>query len=171
MGKTEVRSRFFVRPDLTGHPKSILWAPSSLSLMQQNKHFRPHRGQQAVLMCSNALHCDFIAHMVLKYWNHECSDGKTSNSWWSWPRFGTENLSPCGPNLHLERHLWAHRRPCGSLPHITLIRIRIIHGVYTATYLTWCDGWRVGLKLVHAKCHCNHIRDNRYRDQLLVTLN
>ena len=50
--------------------KSTLWVPSSLSLMQQNKHFQQHSGQRAVLMCSNALHCDFIAHIVLKSRNH-----------------------------------------------------------------------------------------------------
>ena len=83
MGKTEVRSRNFVRPDLTGHPKSTLWAPSSLSSMNKNKHFQPHSGQKHVLMCSNALHCEFIAHIVLKSWNHSFSDCKTNNSWWS----------------------------------------------------------------------------------------
>ena len=36
----------------------------------QNLLFQQHSGQQTVLMCSNALHNDFIAHMVLKSWNH-----------------------------------------------------------------------------------------------------
>ena len=43
---------------------------------------------------------------------------KTHISWWSWPRFGTENLSPCGPKLHLGRHLWLHRWPCLLLPRL-----------------------------------------------------
>ena len=85
---------------------ATLCAPSSFRLMPKNKQFQPHSGQRSVLMCSNALHCDFIAHIVLKLWNQSYSDGKTNNSWWSWLRFGTENLGQCGPTLHLGRHLW-----------------------------------------------------------------
>ena len=70
MGKAEVRSCNFVPRDLTGVAKSTLWAPSSFSLMHKNKHFQAQRGQRAVLMCFNALHCDFIAHIVVKSWNH-----------------------------------------------------------------------------------------------------
>ena len=36
----------------------------------QNLLFQQHSGQKAVLMGSNALHSDFIAHMILKSWNH-----------------------------------------------------------------------------------------------------
>ena len=36
----------------------------------QNLLLQQHSGQKAVLRCSNALHCDFIAHIVLKQWNH-----------------------------------------------------------------------------------------------------
>ena len=36
----------------------------------QNLLFQQHIGQRAVLMCSNALHNDLIAHMVLTSWNH-----------------------------------------------------------------------------------------------------
>ena len=29
--------------------------------------FQPHNGQQTVLLCSNAVHADFSAHIVLKH--------------------------------------------------------------------------------------------------------
>ena len=73
---------------------ATIWVPSSLSLLYKNKHFQPHGGQWAVRMCSKALQCDFIAHIVLKSWNHWCPSGKTTNSWWSWPR--------------LAQKIWAH---------------------------------------------------------------
>ena len=66
IGKTEVRSRSDCHAGPYWALKSTLWAPSSLRLMYKNKQFQPHSGQRAVLMCSNALHCDFIAHIVLK---------------------------------------------------------------------------------------------------------
>ena len=44
--------------------------PSLVQNNWQNLLFQQHSGQKAVLMCSNALHNDFIAHMVLKSWNH-----------------------------------------------------------------------------------------------------
>ena len=68
--KTEVRSR----TDWSGGPLlGTKIHPVGSFLVQnnwQNLLFQQHSGQQTVLMCSNALHNDFIAHMVLKSWNH-----------------------------------------------------------------------------------------------------
>ena len=70
IGKTDLTRRILCEAGPYWALKSTLWAPSSLSLMHKNKQFQPHSGQKAVLMCFNALHCDFIAHIVLKSWNH-----------------------------------------------------------------------------------------------------
>ena len=40
--------------------------------------------------------------------------------------------------------------------------------VYRSPCFTLCYGWRVGI--VHPKCHCKRIRDDRYRGGQLVTL-
>ena len=40
--------------------------------------------------------------------------------------------------------------------------------VYTVAWFTLCYGRRVGI--VHPKCHCKRIRDDRYRGGQLVTL-
>ena len=117
---------------------ATFWVPSSLSLMYKHKHFQPHGGQRIVLMCSNAWHCDFIAHIVH---HHNISHHPSIHP--SMHRSIRPSIHPCTQSC-MHRH------------------------VYTAAWCTLCDGWRVGL--VHAKCHCNHIRDNRYRDQPLVTL-
>ena len=66
MGEKEVRSRNFSPLELCWVLKSTMWALSSLSLVYKNNYFQPHSGPRAILMCSNALHCDFIAHIVLK---------------------------------------------------------------------------------------------------------
>ena len=70
IGKTEVRSRSDWRAGaLLGtkiHPVGSFLVQNNW----QNLLFQQHSGQKAVLMCSNALHNDFIAHMVLKSWNH-----------------------------------------------------------------------------------------------------
>ena len=70
MGKTEVTRRADCNAGPYWAQKSTLWASSSFKIVYENKQFQPHSGQRAVLMCSNALHCDFIAHMMLKSWNH-----------------------------------------------------------------------------------------------------
>ena len=69
-------------------PKSTLWAPASLKIMQQNVSFQRHSDQKAILRCSNALHGDFNAPMMLKSWNHSFSYRKINNSCHSRPRFG-----------------------------------------------------------------------------------
>ena len=84
MGKTEVRSSIlWDAGDLLGtkiHPVGPFLTQFNA---QKNKHLPPHSDRRAVLMCSNALHCDFIAHIALKYWYHSFSFCKTNNSWWS----------------------------------------------------------------------------------------
>ena len=40
--------------------------------------------------------------------------------------------------------------------------------VYRSPSFTLCYGWRVGI--VHPKCHCKRIRDDRYRGGQLVSL-
>ena len=40
--------------------------------------------------------------------------------------------------------------------------------VYRSPCFTLCYGWRVGI--VHPRCHCKRIRDDRYRGGQLVTL-
>ena len=91
IGTTEVRSRALCDAGaLLGskiHPVGSFLVQNNW----QNLLFQQHSGQKAVLMCSNALHNDFIAHMVLKSWNHSFSHSKTNNSWWSGVPFGTEN--------------------------------------------------------------------------------
>ena len=81
IGKTEVRSR----PDWNAGPfwapKSTIWAAASLKIIKQNVLFQPHSDQNAILMCSNALHSDFRAPMMLKSWNPSFSFSKTNNSW------------------------------------------------------------------------------------------
>ena len=68
---------------------ATLLAPSSLKIMYKNVLFQPHSGQTTVSMCSNALHCDFIAHMMLK----SCKWHRTSDLMWS--KIALAYASPC----------------------------------------------------------------------------
>ena len=69
IGKTDLtRRRHWNAGALLGtkiHPVG----PFRTQINYKNKQIQPHSGQRAVLMCSIALHCDFIAHIVLKSWN------------------------------------------------------------------------------------------------------
>ena len=47
-------------------PQNRLWATSWGSPDVAGLTFQPHSGQQTVLLCSNAVHADFNAHIVLK---------------------------------------------------------------------------------------------------------
>ena len=60
--------------------KTHLWRPFLAQNNVANLGFQQHSGQKAVLMGSNALHSDFIAHKMLKSWNHSFSNRKTNNS-------------------------------------------------------------------------------------------
>ena len=55
---------------------------------------------------SNASDSIFIAHMMLKSWNHTFFQCKATNSWWSRPHFCTLKLTLCAPRLHLDRVTW-----------------------------------------------------------------
>ena len=157
-------------------------APSSFSLMHKNNPFQPHSGQRAVLVCSKALHCDFIAHMVLKSWNHQSPSGKLTilggHNPALAPKIWANVVQNCilddtcayigdllGPLLIQfniqEQAIPATQRPTSRscVLQSLALRFHCTHGAQIMESL--CDGWRVGL--VHAKCHCNHIRDNRYR--------
>ena len=112
--------------------KSTLWGPCSLSLMQQNKHFQPHSGQRAVLMCSNALDCDFIAHTVLKYKNPQFYMGNTDltrrSDWSGGALLGTK-IHLVGPLLTQfnaqKQALPATRRPKGRSYVLQCLALRI----------------------------------------------
>ena len=169
IGKTEVRSR----SDWSGgallgtkiHPVGPFLTQFNVA-KQAFPATKRLKGRSYVLQCLalrfHFTHCVYSGMVHIMWWvAGGISTCKTNNSWWSWPCCGTHNLSPCGPKYHLGRHsIRPSIHPCTQL---------CMHRhVYTAAWCTLCDGWRVGL--VHAKCHCNHIRDNRYRDQPLVTL-
>ena len=83
---------------------ATLMAPSSLKIMQQNVVLQPHSGQQTVLMCSNALHCDFIAHMML----NSCNWHRTSDLMWSKIALWTTHVGLPHPSFHLSIHLSIH---------------------------------------------------------------
>ena len=68
----------------------------------------------------------------------------------------------CAQIMQLAQKIWAHVVLNCILDDTCVCTHSFMHRhLYTAAWCTLCDGWRVGL--VHAKCHCNHIRDNRYR--------
>ena len=133
---------------LVGTPATF-WVPSSFSLMHKNKHFQPHSGQRAVLMCPNALHCGFIAHTVLKSWNHSFSHCKTNNSWWACPRFGTENMAlvaSAAPLKRLHCRCYAKNAESSSSSSSSEYNVTVTHKLW----ITLCYGWRVGI--VQPKC-------------------
>ena len=111
-------------------------------------------------MCSNALHCDFIAHIVVKSWNHSFSKCKTNNSWWACPRFGTEAMAivaSAAPLKRLHCRCYAKDAESSSSSSSSEYNVTVTHNVW----ITLCDGWRVGI----VQPRCNRIRDGR-----LVTL-
>ena len=70
LGKTEVTRR----SDCDAGPllgSKIAYVPTPAAhQMLAGLAFQPHSGQQAVLMGSDALPIDFMAHKMLKSWNH-----------------------------------------------------------------------------------------------------
>ena len=150
--------------------KSTLWGPCSLSLMYKTSISR-HKAAKGPFLCA-PMPCIAISLHTL------CSNNGIIN-------FPMAKLAILGGHdFVLAPKIWAHVvqncildhtcvvhpsiHPSVRPPMHPCIRSPMHRHMYTTTYLTLCDGWRVGL--VHAKCHCNHIRDNRYRDLLLVTL-
>ena len=132
--------------------------------------FQPHSGQKTVSMCSNALHCNFIAHMMLK----SCNRHRKSGPMWSQIASWTTHVGLLLLLVFLLLVLLFFILLLVLLLLITVVTFSINSRntnafVMRSPRCTLCYGWRVGL--VHARCYCNHIRDNRYRDSTAVTLN
>ena len=70
IGKRTLDGGAIVRPDPYWAPKIASVPTPAAHQMVAGLAFQPHSGQKAVLRGSNALHSDFIAHKMLKSWNH-----------------------------------------------------------------------------------------------------
>ena len=105
IGKTEVRSSILCNAGPYWGPKIHPVGPSLTHFNVAKQAFAATKrstGRSYVLQClALRFHCTHYAQIMESSFSH-C---KTNNSWWSYPCFGTENLSPCGPKLHLERHM------------------------------------------------------------------
>ena len=75
----------------------------------------------------------------------------------------------CSKALHNDFHAPVMLEPQTTLVFQTQNRGTVTTDiVYRSPCFTLCYGWRVGI--VHPKCHCKRIRDDRYRGGQLVTL-
>ena len=132
-------------------------------------------------MCSKALHNDFHAPVMVnstrKHKKPQFSIGKAevrSRSGCEVPCLHGSKIHPLWPSLAqnsvTKRSIPATWRPksCRYSIHPSIHSLTT-DIVYRSPCFTLCYGWRVGI--VHPKCHCKRIRDDRYRGGQLVTLN